>query len=65
MLQAELKILGGKHQGKAIPLTTKKFLVGRNRLIFLNSCLKKHLSSDWGCNDVFLFPLCLLMNLRN
>jgi predicted component of type VI protein secretion system len=29
MLQAELKILGGKHQGKTIPLTTKKFLVGR------------------------------------
>jgi len=31
MLQAELKILGGKHQGKAIPLTTKKFLVGREQ----------------------------------
>lgn len=29
MLQAELKILGGKHQGKTIPLVTKKFLVGR------------------------------------
>lgn len=29
MLQAELKILGGKHQGKTIPLTAKKFLVGR------------------------------------
>lgn len=29
MLQVELKILGGKHQGKTIPLTTKKFLVGR------------------------------------
>ncbi len=29
MLQAELKILGGKHQGKLIPLNTKKFLVGR------------------------------------
>ena len=31
MLQAELKILGGKHQGKLIPLTTKKFLVGREQ----------------------------------
>ncbi len=31
MLQAELKILGGKHQGKAIPLSTKKFLVGREQ----------------------------------
>lgn len=31
MLQAELKILGGKHQGKLIPLNTKKFLVGREQ----------------------------------
>jgi len=31
MLQAELKILGGKHQGKLIPLTSKKFLVGREQ----------------------------------
>jgi len=31
MLQAELKILGGKHQGKGIPLSTKKFLVGREQ----------------------------------
>jgi pSer/pThr/pTyr-binding forkhead associated (FHA) protein len=31
MLQAELRILGGKHQGKAIPLSTKKFLVGREQ----------------------------------
>lgn len=31
MLQAELKILGGKHQGKTIPLSTKKFLVGREQ----------------------------------
>lgn len=31
MLQAELKILGGKHQGKSIPLSTKKFLVGREQ----------------------------------
>lgn len=29
MLQAELKILGGKYQGKLISLNTKKFLVGR------------------------------------
>jgi len=31
MLQAELRILGGKHQGKMIPLNTKKFLVGREQ----------------------------------
>src|SRR4051812_5211229 len=31
MLRAELKILGGKHQGKLIPLSTKKFLVGREQ----------------------------------
>lgn len=31
MLQAELKILGGKHQGKLISLNTKKFLVGREQ----------------------------------
>jgi predicted component of type VI protein secretion system len=31
MLQAELKILGGKHQGKLIPLNVKKFLVGREQ----------------------------------
>lgn len=31
MLQAELKILGGKHQGKLIPLNFKKFLVGREQ----------------------------------
>jgi Inner membrane component of T3SS, cytoplasmic domain len=31
MLHAQLKILGGKHQGKAIPLSTKKFLVGREQ----------------------------------
>lgn len=31
MLNAELKILGGKYQGKAIPLTTKRFLVGREQ----------------------------------
>lgn len=31
MLQAELKILGGKHQGKLISLHTKKFLVGREQ----------------------------------
>lgn len=31
MLNAELKILGGKYQGKSIPLTTKRFLVGREQ----------------------------------
>lgn len=31
MLQADLKILGGKHQGKLIPLSSKKFLVGREQ----------------------------------
>lgn len=31
MIQAELKVLSGKHQGKSIPLTTKKFLVGREQ----------------------------------
>ena len=31
MLQAELKILGGKHKGKAIALNSKKFLVGREQ----------------------------------
>jgi len=31
MLNAELKILAGKYQGKAIPLTTKRFLVGREQ----------------------------------
>src|SRR5262245_42813153 len=31
MLQAELKVLGGKYQGKAIPLNVKKFLVGREQ----------------------------------
>lgn len=29
MLRAELKVVGGKHDGKVIPLTTKKFLIGR------------------------------------
>lgn len=31
MLQAELKILIGKHQGKVIPVTVKKFLIGREQ----------------------------------
>lgn len=31
MLNAELKILAGKYQGKAIPLTAKRFLVGREQ----------------------------------
>ncbi|RMG38808.1 MAG: FHA domain-containing protein [Planctomycetota bacterium] len=29
MLKAELKVVGGKHHGRIIPLTTRKFLVGR------------------------------------
>lgn len=31
MLHAELKVLGGKFQGKAIPLNIKRFLVGREQ----------------------------------
>ena len=31
MLEARLKVLGGKHQGKAIPLAIGRFLVGRER----------------------------------
>lgn len=31
MLQAELKVLGGKFQGKSIPLNMKRFLVGREQ----------------------------------
>lgn len=31
MLHAELRVLVGKHQGKSIPLETKKFLVGREQ----------------------------------
>jgi pSer/pThr/pTyr-binding forkhead associated (FHA) protein len=31
MLHADLKVLGGKFQGKLIPLNTKKFLVGREQ----------------------------------
>lgn len=31
MLQAELRVLGGKFQGKAIPLNMKRFLVGREQ----------------------------------
>jgi predicted component of type VI protein secretion system len=31
MLQADLKVLGGKYQGKLIPLTTRQFLVGREQ----------------------------------
>lgn len=31
MLNAELKIQSGKYQGKCIPLTTKRFLVGREQ----------------------------------
>lgn len=31
MLQADLKVLGGKYQGKLIPLNTRQFLVGREQ----------------------------------
>ncbi len=31
MLHAEFKVLGGKHQGRSIPINTKKFLVGREQ----------------------------------
>lgn len=31
MLQAELKVIGGKQSGKVIPLTTQKFLIGREQ----------------------------------
>lgn len=31
MIQAELRVIGGKHEGKAIPLAVGKFLVGRER----------------------------------
>ncbi len=31
MLQAELKVIGGKQGGKVIPLTTQKFLIGREQ----------------------------------
>jgi len=31
MLQAKLKVVGGKHHGKIIPLSTHKFLIGREQ----------------------------------
>lgn len=31
MLQANLKVVGGRHHGKMIPLATKKFLIGREQ----------------------------------
>ncbi|MDP1798484.1 MAG: FHA domain-containing protein [Planctomycetaceae bacterium] len=31
MMHAEFKVLGGKHQGRSIPINTKKFLVGREQ----------------------------------
>lgn len=31
MIHAEFKVLGGKHQGRSIPINTKKFLVGREQ----------------------------------
>src|ERR1700685_1015335 len=31
MLQAKLKVVGGRHHGRIIPLSTKKFLIGREQ----------------------------------
>jgi predicted component of type VI protein secretion system len=31
MLQAKLKVVGGRHHGKIIPLATRKFLIGREQ----------------------------------
>ena len=31
MLQANFKVVGGRHHGKMIPLATKKFLIGREQ----------------------------------
>ena len=31
MLKADLKVVGGKHDGTVIPLTSKKFLIGREQ----------------------------------
>jgi hypothetical protein len=31
MLQAKLKVVGGRHHGKVIPLATRKFLIGREQ----------------------------------
>src|SRR3990172_4146736 len=31
MLQAKLRVVGGKHHGKTIPLGTSKFLIGREQ----------------------------------
>jgi hypothetical protein len=31
MLQAKLKVVGGRHHGRVIPLATKKFLIGREQ----------------------------------
>lgn len=31
MLQAKLKVIGGRHHGRVIPLGTKKFLIGREQ----------------------------------
>jgi pSer/pThr/pTyr-binding forkhead associated (FHA) protein len=31
MLQAKLKVVGGRHHGRIIPLATKKFLIGREQ----------------------------------
>lgn len=44
-MQAELKVVGGKQQGKVIPLTMKKFLVGREKDCHLrpnNDLISRH-----------------------
>jgi pSer/pThr/pTyr-binding forkhead associated (FHA) protein len=55
MVQADLRVLGGKFQGKLIPLTSRKFLVGREQDCHLrpnNDLVSRHhcvfLTDDYG-----------------
>ncbi len=44
-MQAELRVIGGKQQGKVIPLTMKKFLIGREKDCHLrpnNDLISRH-----------------------
>ncbi len=44
-MQAEMKVIGGKQQGKVIPLTMKKFLIGREKDCHLrpnNDLISRH-----------------------
>ena len=44
-MQAELKVIGGKQQGSVIPLTMKKFLIGREKDCHLrpnNDLISRH-----------------------